>query len=420
MAAGNEDISAKIGFKRKRRIPWPWLGAVVLALGIGGAWFYTQGDPAGGAFSYVTETVSRADIEVTVSAVGSAQPTDIFEISSELSGTIDEVLVDFNDTVDAGAPLARLDTTKLEAQRAVQQASLDSAIAQVAVARASLIEARQNYERGLELKARGVESGSTFTAQEAAYQRAQADLQSALASQDLAEANLEVVEVDLEKSCICSPVDGIILDRSVDPGQIVAASLSAPTLFTVAEDLTRMELQVYVDEADIGVVEVGQSATFTVDAYDERSFPAEIFEVRYASETVDGVVSYMALLSVDNSDLSLRPGMTASADITIAAVEDALVVPNAALRFTPVAQETAAPTQSNGSGLFGMVMPSPPGGGERPVGAGNNEYAVFVLRDDSPVRVPVEVGESDGSVTEVIAGELAEGDMVITDEIDAD
>lgn len=194
----------------------------------------------------------------------------MFEISSELSGTVEEVLVDFNDEVEVGTVLARLDTTKLEAERAVKQASLENAIAGVAMARASLEEARDNYQRGLELKARGVESESAFSAQEAAYVRAQAELQAALASQKVAEANLAYVEVDLDKSCICSPVNGVVLDRDVETGQIVAASLSAPTLFTVAEDLTRMELQVYVDEADIGMVRVGQPATFTVDAYDDR------------------------------------------------------------------------------------------------------------------------------------------------------
>lgn len=419
MTTDSEDITAKIGLNRKRQPSWLWIGVAVLALGVG-AWTYTQRYNASGTLGYVTEPVSRADLEVTVSAVGSVEPTDVFEISSELSGTVDEVLVDFNDTVEVGSVLARLDTTKLEAQRAVQQAALDSATAQVAVARASLEETRQTYERGLELRERGVESDSTLTGQEAAHNRALAELQSAQASQELAQANLEVIEVDLDKSRIFSPVDGIVLDRDVDPGQIVAASLEAPTLFTIAEDLKEMELQIYVDEADIGLVEVGQSATFTVDAYDERSFPAEIFEVRFASEAVDGVVSYMARLSVDNTDQSLRPGMTASADITIAAVQDVLVVPNAALRFTPAAQETAAPTESGGSGLVGMVMPGRPEGRQTSEGAGSGASAVFVLRDNLPVQVPVQTGETDGSVTEIVTGELAAGDAVITDRIDAD
>lgn len=420
MVAGNDDISRKIDLKKTRRIPWLWLGVAILTVCAGGAWYYTQAKQAARSQSFVTESVTRDDIEVTVSAVGSVEPTDMFEISSELSGTVAEVLVDFNDTVQVGTVLARLDTTMLEAQLAVQQASLDSAVAGVATAEASLTEARENFERSLELRQRGVEAESTFAAQEAAYLRAQASLQSTRALQRLAESNLEVVQVDLDKSHIRSPVDGIVLDRDVDPGQIVAASLTAPTLFTVAEDLTKMEVQVDVDEADIGMVAVGQTATFTVDAYDERSFPARIFEVRFASETVDGVVTYKALLSVDNTDLSLRPGMTASADITIASVENVLVVPNAALRYTPVASDTAAPSGSIGSGLVSMVMPRRPNGRQRPEGGVGGGSGVFVLRDGVPVRVPVQVGESDGSITEAISSELAEGDQVIMDEINAD
>lgn len=420
MTTTSEDISTKIGLNRTRRIPWGGVGAVVLALAAGGYWLYLGGEPAGGTPVYVTEPVSRADIEVTVSAVGTVEPTDLFEISSELSGTIDAVYVDFNDTVAVGTVLARLDSTRLEAERAVQKAALDSAIAQVATADASLNEARATYERGLELKARGVESQTTFIAQEAAYIRAQAELQAARAARALAEANLAVIDVDLDKACICSPVDGIVLDRAVDPGQIVAASLSAPTLFTLAEDLTRMELQVDVDEADIGLVEVGQSATFTVDAHDQRSFPAEIFQIRYASETVDGVVSYKALLSVDNTDLSLRPGMTAAADITVAAIDDALVVPNAALRYAPAATQSTPPRESNGTGLVGMIMPGRPGGNERPAAATGDTGTVYVLRDGAAVAVPVETGESDGRVTEIVSGALAEGDRVITDGTDAD
>jgi len=413
-----DDISTKIGLTKKSHGPFLWLGLAALVIGLGAAWYVWQNGQGDHAKTYVSENVQRSDIEVTVSAVGSIEPTDMFDISSELSGTIENVLVDFNDTVDVGTVLAKLDTSRLEAQLAVQQASLDSAIANVALAEASLEEARQAYQRGLELKARGVESDSAFDAQEAAYFRAQADLQSAHASRHLAEANLDLVNVDLDKSCICSPVKGIVLDRDIDPGQIVAASLSAPTLFTVAEDLTRMELQVDVDEADIGRVEVGQKANFTVDAYDERTFPAEILQVRFASETVDGVVTYKAILTVDNSDLSLRPGMTASADITVASVKDALVVPNAALRYTPSSDE-AATSSGGGSGLVGMIMPKRPGDRADKGGQPSTTRTVWVLRDDTPQPVSVQVGESDGTRTEVTSDELTVNDKVVTDEIDA-
>ncbi|WP_095590485.1 efflux RND transporter periplasmic adaptor subunit [Actibacterium ureilyticum] len=417
MGSDDKDISTTIGLGRKRRVPWLAIAGGLAVVVAGAVWFWMQDDGAAGT-QYVTRPVERASFDVTVSAVGSIEPTDMFDISSELSGTIDDVLVDFNDEVAVGTVLARLDTTKLEAERAVKQASVENAIAGVAMAEASLQEAQELYERGLELKARGVESETTFIAQEAAYVRAAAELKAAQASQRVAEANLEYVKVDLEKSCICSPVDGVVLDRAVEPGQIVAASLSAPTLFTVAEDLTRMELQVYVDEADIGKVAVGQNATFTVDAYDERSFPADIFQVRFASETVDGVVSYKAILSVDNSDLSLRPGMTASADIVVAAVQDALVVPNAALRYAPATQEAETTQSGSRSGLVGMIMPGRPGGGQRTVATETVQSTVHVLRGGVPVAIDVQVGETDGSVTAIVTTELAEGDLVITDQTD--
>lgn len=415
MVADNEEIAAKIGLNETRKVPWLLIGLALLAVAAGAYFYATQGDRAAGSQTFITEPVTRADLTVAVSAVGTIEPTDMFDISSELSGTISEVLVDYNDTVEVGTVLARLDTTKLEAERAVKQASLENAVAGVAMAKATLEEARKTYERGLELKARGVESETTFFAQEAAYVRAQADLQAAFATRRVAEANLAYVDVDLKKSCICSPVNGVVLDRDIDPGQIVAASLSAPTLFTIAEDLAHMELQVYVDEADIGMVEVGQAATFTVDAYDERSFPARIEQVRFASETVDGVVSYKAILSVENDDLLLRPGMTASADIVVASVENALVVPSAALRYAPSTEDEEAGA-GGGSGLIGMVMPRPGQGDKVAEGGGP---AVYVLRDGAAVEVPVTIGESDGNVTEITSGELSENDRVITDEIDA-
>lgn len=410
-----DDITRKLGLgagqARARR--WPIALAVVLGLGLGAVVLF--GRSGGTDIVYATEPVQRADLQVTVAATGTVEPTDLVEISSELSGTIESVHVDFNDQVEVGTLLARLDTTKLEAQLAVQRAALASAEAQLTVAEATLDEARETYDRGLELQARGVETEQAFIAHKAAFLRAQANVEAAIAARDLAQANLDVVQVDLDKSCICSPVKGIVLDRDVDEGQIVAASLSAPILFTLAEDLSRMELQVNIDEADIGMVAVGQSAVFTVDAYDDRSFPARITALRYASETVDGVVTYLGILTLDNSDGALRPGMTASADIVVAAVTDALVVPNAALRYAPPQEATPDQDDTGGSGLVGMIMPGRPGGGGSPVNTGK---AVWVLRDGAPVEVPVKTGRSDGSVTVILAGDLAEGDRVITDQTD--
>lgn len=416
MSAEKEDIARTLGIGQRRRLPWRRIGLAAAVVVLAAGFLFYRSATTGDQVRYVTEEARRTDLEVTVSATGSVEPTDLYDISSELSGTVTAVHVDFNDTVEKGMVLASLDTSKLEAQLAVQRASLAVAEARVAVAEASLKEARQTYERGLELSRRGVETQQTLIAQEAAFERASAELQAAVANRDLARANLEVVQVDLAKSCICSPVDGVVLNRAVDEGQIVAASLAAPVLFTIAEDLTRMELQIDIDEADIGRISVGQAARFTVDAYDDRVFPAEIAEVYFAPETVDGVVTYKGILSLDNSDMALRPGMTATAEIVVASVAGALVVPNAALRYAPP-QEAQDDTEG-GSGLLGLMMRRPGQQGQTGPAPGAAR-SVWVLRDGQAEEVPVETGETDGSVTAVLSGDLKEGDRVITDCFDA-
>ena len=324
MAERDEDVAKTIGLNAPRKKWWKrTLIVVLLAALLSLVWFGVASNDRQAAAKYITSEVAEDSFVVLVTATGTVEPTNLFEISSELSGTVDSVNVDFNEAVEEGTVLASLDTDTLEAALQVSRASLDSAIARVAVAEASLVEARETYELSRELEQRGVTAHQSFIVNEANFARAKAELQSAKAERALAEANLDIRQTELEKACICSPVAGIVLDRAVDPGQIVASSLSAPVLFTVAEDLTEMELQVSIDEADIGRVRVGQTAEFTVDAYDDRRFPAEIVQVRFAPEIVDGVVTYKAILRIDNSDLILRPGMTATADITVAEVEQA-------------------------------------------------------------------------------------------------
>ncbi|SMX21979.1 efflux RND transporter periplasmic adaptor subunit [Boseongicola aestuarii] len=363
---------------------------------------------------YVTETAAIADFDVIVTGTGTVEPTNLVEISSELSGTLAEVHVDYNDRVSVGTVLASLDTTKLEAQLAVSKASLDAAIARVSMAEASLHEAREIYQTTLDLEERGVTPHLVFIEREARFLRSQAEVQSAIADRALAEANLDLQQAELAKACICSPVDGVVLNRAVDPGQIVASALSAPVLFTVAEDLSQMELRLDIDEADIGQIEVGQSALFTVDAYDDRTFPATIVQMRFAPETVDGIVTYKGILEIDNSDLLLRPGMTATADITVKEIRNALVVPNAALRYAPpvLIKEDAASKER--SGLLGILIPDGPGAGLSRADSGT----VWVLGSDGPREVAVETGASDGRVTEVLSGDIAADVALITEQID--
>ncbi|SIS75703.1 HlyD family secretion protein [Roseivivax lentus] len=415
MTDAEDDVAQTLGISgtgaRRRRWRIGLAALAVILLGGLGAFVLTRGGPE---VDYLTAPVARGDFDVIVSATGTVEPTNLVEISSELSGTLDKVHVDYNDTVEVGSVLATLDTTKLEAQLAVSRASLDAAIARVAMAQATLTEARDAFETAQSLEARGVTSHQTFVREQARFIRAQSELQSAQAEVALAEANLDLYQAEYDKACICSPVAGTVLNRAADPGQIVASALSAPILFTVAEDLRQMELRVDVDEADIGRVQVGQQAVFTVDAYDDRRFPAEIVTIRFAPETVDGVVTYKAVLTIDNADLALRPGMTATADIIVAEVRDALTVPDAALRYAPPDAEADAAQSKNRSGLLGMLIPEAEDGR---TGRADGR-TVWVLDADGPREVPVTPGLSDGRVTQILDGALSAGDRVITDRLD--
>ena len=414
MPDNRDDVAATLGLDNPKSA---WRKRILLAIGIAIVLtivgYGTSVSKRQNAPEYVTSEVTENSFDVLVTATGTVEPTNLFEISSELSGTLADVQVDFNDTVTVGRVLATLDTTKLEAQLAVSKASLDAAIARVAMAEASLTEARESYQLSRSLEERGVTAHQAFVSKEAQFIRAGAELESAKAERSLAEANLDLQQAELEKACICSPVDGIVLNRSVDPGQIVASTLSAPVLFTVAEDLTEMELRVDIDEADIGKIRVSQSAEFSVDAYDDRRFLAEIVQVRFAPETVDGVVTYKAILTVDNTDLSLRPGMTATADITVANVKNAMVVPNAALRYAPPAETQDDDSSDDRSGLLGMLIPD---GADLDVSPANDR-TVWVLDTTGAREVAVTTGLSNGKVTEIMSGEIAVGDRMIVERI---
>lgn len=364
---------------------------------------------------YLWESSSIQDVIVTVTATGTVEPTSQFQISSELSGTVVEVLVGENDKVERGQVLARLDTTKLAAALSHSRAILASRVAHVSEVMASLDEMSQAYDRSVTLFEQQLVSRESYLASKAALARARASLQSAQAEVQVAEADVLINQSDLDKACICSPTSGIVLESNLEVGQIVASSLQAPVLFTIAEDLRQMELRVDIDEADIGQVSVGHKATFTVEAYQDRSFPATISELHYKPQTVNGVVTYTAILSIDNSELLLRPGMTATAIITVNEVRQVLTVTNAALRFSPPVPETAE--SAGGSGLLGMLFSSPPSsapisGNSKP-GEGNR--SLYLLRDGQSTEISVRTGASDGFITQILEGEIAPGDRVITD-----
>ena len=413
MTETSEDVASTLGLNRANTRWGRWaMGIAATALVGFGAWYVLTDRSPGDTVVYNTEAATRGGLTVTVTATGSVEPTNLFEISSELSGTVSRVLVDHNSIVREGQVLAELDDRKLQAMLDLKMASLHAAQARISRAAASLENAKVRLEAAVALDQRGITSEQSLLAQETEYQTALAEMQSAEADRDLAKADLELQKVELENSCICSPVDGVVLDRSVEPGQIVAASFSAPVLFTLAEDLTEMELRVDVDEADIGRISVGQKAEFTVDAYDERVFPAEILELWLAPETVDGVVTYKAILTIDNEEMLLRPGMTATADIIVNEVEDALLVPNAALRYAPPVEE--ADGDDDRSGLLGMLLPSRPPLVDRTVLG----RAIFVLDDGEVRRIEITRGDTDGSKTEISGDGIEEGMQVITGRLD--
>lgn len=398
---------------RKRGRGWLWAAAVAVAAGaVGGAWVWFAQSSAGDATAYVTEPVRRDTLTVTVTATGTVQPTTQVDVSSELSGRLQTVEVDYNDRVEVDQILARLDDTRLRAQVANAEATLSAAQSRVSQAEVTLAEAQSDFATQEQLDQRGVVSHAVFLTARAALRRAEAALAIARADLSVASANLDLQRADLDSAVIRSPIRGVVLDRAADPGQIVAASLTAPTLFTIAEDLTRMELRVNIDEADIGRIATDQPATFTVDAFSGRDFPALVTQVRYAPETTDGVVTYKAILAVDNGDLQLRPGMTATASIVVARHEDALLVPNVALRYVPP-QITEDTGSSGGGGLLGLLMPRRPTESARRNGAARS---VWVLRDGAPVEVAVTPGDNDGRNTVILEGDLQPGDAVITDE----
>ena len=421
----DSEIVKTLGLNKSRK-RGKWLKRlfvlILLAIAAAFAWPRLEAEKNGGDMRYTTRRVEKGDLTVTVTASGTLEPTNQVDVGSELSGIVKSVEADYNDPVKKKQVLAVLDTSKLQAQVLQSRASLESAKAKVLQAKATIEEASHQLER---LEQLGKLSGSKAVSQydldsaKANLARAVADRAAAVASVSQAEATLEVSETDLAKAVIYSPIDGVVLTRSVEPGQTVAASLQAPVLFTIAEDLREMELHVDVDEADVGKVKQGQRAVFYVDAYPERAFPARISQVRYGAETVDGVVTYKTILNTDNSDLSLRPGMTATADIVVEEIQDAVLIPNAALRFSPPTPSKSG--NSRGGGILGKIFFRPSRGPEkerREKGGEKQSQKVWTLKDGKPAPVRVTLGVSNGSMTQVLKG-LEPGAELIVDATEA-
>lgn len=435
-----------------------WLGLVGLLVVVLIGWLWLS-KPKQEESRYVEQEVTRGDLQVTVTATGNLQATKSVDISSELSGTVSKVWVDYNDPVKKGQILIELDTTKLKQTIDKSKADLLSKQAALAQVQATLKQAQTTLARQEEvsrLSGGKVPAATELDVARATVEKAQADVAAAQANVMQAKATLSANETDLTKATIRSPIDGVVLTRSIEPGQTVAASLSAPTLLSLAEDLTEMQLIVLVSEADVSQVRAGQTARFTVDAFSGKSYPAEVLKVRLGSKTVDNVVSYQTVLVVKNRDLSLMPGMTASADVLVNQKKDVMLVPNAALRFKPA--ETAAAKRSGG--VLSFLLPRPPsnrsantarpsrpdrasgaamasavahagsraeGAASRPSRAGRGDKMaaasepelrsgrVWVKSADGQIHpIAVQVGASDGKNTEVVSDRIKVGDRVVT------
>jgi HlyD family secretion protein len=396
--------------KRKNVLQKLFMAGVALVVLAGGYYVYAGRQTAAATVVYETTPATRANVVVTVAATGSIEPLTQVDIGSEASGVVRDVLVKENATVKTGDVLATLDTSRLEGQRARALAQVQAAKARLSEVEATVAQTLQTENRQKALRQKGLSTGQDMDTALAASKRADASLAAATADVAAAQADLDIVTTDLRKTNVLSPIDGMVLKRSVEPGQTVAASLQAPVLFQIAQDLSRIQLEAAVDEADIGVVKVGQRATFTVDAYRGRSFPAKIERISFAPETVDGVVTYKAVLSAANEDLALRPGMTATARIVVEDFQQALTVTNEALRYQPPQRQDA-----EAFSITRMFMPRMPRSnrGKREV-ATDGKRPLYVLKSGQPLELRVKTGATDGKVTIIESDELKPDDLVVT------
>jgi HlyD family secretion protein len=373
-----------------------------------GAWWWNDRQARNTPPQWQTVTADRGDIEVHVVATGSLQARSVVSVGAEASGRVAEVTVDVNDHVTKGQVLVRLDPEVARNTLAEAQASAKAAAADLSRSRASLSQSKSVATRVDSLASQGLVSAEEEDLQHTNATLAENDVSRAKAQANLAKIRVDQARVTLSKLEIFSPIDGIVMSRTVEPGNALSSSLSAPVLFTIAEDIAKMELALPINEADVGRVRADQKASFKVDAWPDREFHARVLEVSFAPVVTNNVVTYTALLEVDNADLALRPGMTATATIISDTRPQVLRVPNTALRYTPPETKSQsfnplAPPRMRGMG----------GGGRGGGGSKATPPGVWVLRDGAPVRVRVTPGASDGTFTEITAGELEEGDEIV-------
>jgi HlyD family secretion protein len=405
-------------FKNK----WFWVvvSAAVVVGGIG--WWRAHAAKVKGEWHYETAKIDRGKIVAKVTASGSLSAIVTVQVGSQVSGRIAALYADFNSKVKKGEVIAKIDPQLFEASVAQARANLVAAQGDLAKAKATAFDAQTQYKRNVTLAERKLIAQADLDTSKATADADNAAVDAAIGAVGQASAQLHSAEVNLAYTNIISPTDGVVISRNVDVGQTVAASLQAPTLFLIAEDLRKMQVDTSVAEADIGQVRTGMRATFTVDAYPTETFVGTVRQVRNAPQTVQNVVTYDAVIDVDNTDLKLKPGMTANCTFVYAEQDDALRVPNAALRFHPPAELLASLSPGGAPGRRG---PRGAGAAAEPAGTpatapakaarSADRKTVWVLRGNKPVPVAIRTGVTDGIMSEVIEGNLSVGDSVITD-----
>ncbi len=374
---------------------------------------------------YISVEVQKGNVTQVVTATGSLSAVITVQVGSQVSGAIDKLFADFNSKVKKDQVVAQINQDKFKATVDQARANLLAAQANVTKAKASMEDAQRTLDRNKELKKRDLIAQSEFDTSQAAYDSAAAQYEVNKAQVNQAEAALNQSSVDFNNTVIRSPVDGIVVSRNVDVGQTVAASLQAPVLFLIANDLSKMQVDTNVSEGDVGNVWVGQDVTFAVDAYPSRRFKGTVQQVRNAAIMVQNVVTYDAVVGVDNKELLLKPGMTANVEFLVSQKSDVLKIPNAALRFRPLS-ERQPPAQVAAAGQAGGPGPEAGGGAGRRGGSPNagqgsrnreggvnRQGTVYIIRDQKAIPVRVRLGISDGSYSEVVAGDLKAGDQII-------
>lgn len=397
---------------------WIGLAGAIALFGLAGYVYSHRSRP----IRYTTVAVDRGDVIEAVGATGALQAVTSVQVGSQVSGTIQSLSADFNTTVKKGQVIARLDPSTFQARLGQARANLASARANVDRAQAELADNEQKYKRAQELAGEALLAKSDLDSAQAAYQGSQAGVKAAQAAVTQAQASVNQAQLDLDHTVIATPIDGVVVNRSVDVGQTVAASLQAPTLFIIANDLAHMQVNATVDEADVGRVKEGLEVTFHVDAYPERTFVGRVQQVRLQPQTVQNVVSYNTLIAVDNPEGKLLPGMTATVSIIARKATNTLRVPASALRFRPEGFEprrrsaSPSPTASNAAGAASSARTGrfrgAGGGGEARVDGGQRGLVFQIGPGGKLEPVRIETGVTDGQWVEVKSG-LAEGQSVI-------